>query len=106
MTAGLVLALGLALGAEDSFVGSDKALHFSVSVGLSGAAYTAAALLHQPAEVKLSAAIGLSLFAGVAKELADARGFGTPSPYDLAWDVLGTVTGTAIAWLLDWWITK
>ncbi|MBK7860513.1 MAG: hypothetical protein IPJ65_18270 [Archangiaceae bacterium] len=98
----VLLASSVACAEDDRPFAPDKALHFSVSVGLSAAAYAAAALLHQPVEVKLATAVGLSIFAGVAKELYDLQGFGDPSPLDLTWDLLGTAVGAFTAWLVDW----
>jgi putative lipoprotein len=102
LTVAVVLLRALTARAADQPFGSDKALHFSVSVGLAGAAYAGTALLlRQPVEARLAAGVGLSLFAGVAKELADTQGFGDPSVLDLTWDVIGTCVGTALAWLID-----
>jgi putative lipoprotein len=45
---------------------------------------------------------GAGLAAGAAKELWDLSGHGDPSARDLAWDVAGTLTGVAVAALIDW----
>lgn len=97
----IALTCSTAASAEDQLFGADKALHFSASAAIAGGAYAGAALLGQPVEARLATACGLSLFAGVAKELLDSQGFGSPSPLDLAWDVVGTAVGVAIAWAID-----
>jgi uncharacterized protein YfiM (DUF2279 family) len=100
---GLVVALTLACTAhaEDKPFGADKALHFSASAGIAGVAYLGAALIRQPTEGRLTIAIGCALFAGVAKELLDTQTHGDPSMLDLGWDLVGTLVGTGIAWLID-----
>jgi putative lipoprotein len=42
-----------------------------------------------------------SLSAGLAKEFYDESRGRTLSGRDLAWDALGTATGTTVAWLID-----
>ena len=49
---------------------------------------------------------GLALSAGIAKELWDLSGHGDASWRDLTWDVVGTVTGLAVAAAIDWTIAK
>ncbi|MBL8951473.1 MAG: hypothetical protein JNK82_11885 [Myxococcaceae bacterium] len=92
--------------AEDQPLGSDKALHFTACTGIAAAAYAGSWLMGQPVEARLATGMGLALIAGVVKELYDVRGNGTPSMYDVAWDLAGAVTGTALAWLGDWLVTR
>ncbi len=101
----LLFASGFA-HAEDAPFGSDKALHFSACTGVAAAGYAGSWLIGEPVEGRLGTAVGLALFVGVAKELYDTRGFGTPSMLDLAWDLAGAATGAALAWLTDWLVTR
>jgi len=101
----LVLS-GSSARAEDSPLGADKALHFSACAGIAAAGYAGSWLISQPVEARLATGVGLALFAGVAKELLDMRGFGTPSTLDLAWDLAGAVAGASLAWLADWLVTR
>jgi putative lipoprotein len=47
---------------------------------------------------------GVALAAGIGKEVYDATGHGHASERDLVWDVVGTVTGLALAFGVDWLI--
>lgn len=84
--------------AADEPLGSDKALHFTVSGAIASGGYVLGALAHQPTAARLTLAVGLGVTAGVAKELWDTAGHGTPSALDLAWDLGGVVVGTLICW--------
>lgn len=90
-----------ALAADDDFWGRDKALHFGVSVALASGTYAVSASFFEARYPPLLLGAGVSLSLGVGKELADLAGLGTPSWKDLAWDVIGTVTGLALAYGLD-----
>ena len=88
----------------DTWWGSDKALHLGVSVGLAaGATAVTAAWIEDPLE---RAAIGVvsSLSLGVAKELFDGLGLGEASFRDLTWDLIGSVVGASLAWIVERWI--
>jgi putative lipoprotein len=85
----------------DPWFGRDKALHFSVSVGLAGGSYGAAAAVSDDRRWRLPAGASVALGAGVAKELYDLTGRGDASWRDLTWDVIGTAIGLGIAWLID-----
>jgi putative lipoprotein len=85
----------------DDWLGPDKALHFGVSAGLSAGAYAASALAFEDRAPRLAIGVGFGVVAGAGKELYDAAGHGDPSWRDFSWDVLGAVTGAAIAWLID-----
>ncbi|MBX7099589.1 MAG: hypothetical protein K1X89_17870 [Myxococcaceae bacterium] len=105
LTAGF-LALTLASATiHDDWLGSDKPLHFSATAGIALAGYAGARLVFK-AEAPLAAGLGAlaALTAGVAKELLDLGRYGYSSPKDLAWDVLGTVTGTVLAVLVERWL--
>ena len=97
----IAVLLSTSAHAEDQLFGVDKALHFSASFGIAAVAYTGAAFIKEPVEGRLASAIGIALFAGVAKELIDSQGFGSLSTLDLAWDLAGTVLGTLAVWLID-----
>ena len=87
--------------ARDDWLGRDKALHYSVSVGLAGAGYVGGAFLFDAPEARLLTGAGVALGAGVAKELYDAGRGSFFSWKDLTWDVLGTATGLAVSWTVD-----
>lgn len=85
----------------DPWFGHDKALHFSISAALAGGGYGATAALSDARSWRLPVGATIALAAGVGKELYDLSGRGDPSWRDLTWDVAGTVTGLAVAWLID-----
>ncbi len=85
----------------DPWFGRDKALHFGFSAALASGGYAAGALIWDGPTERLLAGAGLSLSLGVAKEIADMAGAGDPSWRDLAWDVVGTGVGLALAWSVD-----
>jgi putative lipoprotein len=90
--------------ADDDLFGRDKALHFGVSAGLALGGYGGAALFTESPPPRLAIGGGIALFAGIAKELSDRHTGGDPSLRDLGWDIVGTATGLAFAWLVDrWW---
>ncbi len=99
------LLLGLTLWPSsahaDEWWGRDKALHFTVSVGLSSASYALSATLTERREYRAIAAAGTSLLIGAGKEGYDALGYGDPSWRDFAWDVAGTAVGVMIAYAVD-----
>lgn len=85
----------------DPWFGADKALHFSVSAGISGAAYGFSGLAFTTRPPRFVFGVSLALAAGVGKELYDLAGYGDPSWRDLAWDALGAGVGVLVAWLID-----
>jgi putative lipoprotein len=92
----------LAQSDPDPWFAPDKALHFSLSAAIAGAGYVGAAFFTDDVRVRLAVGGGLALLAGTAKELADLAGLlGHPSWRDFAWDVIGTVSGLVVAWLID-----
>jgi putative lipoprotein len=86
---------------DDPWFGQDKLWHFSLEVGISGAAYALSVPLVEPAWQRALIAGGMGLSVGIAKELYDATGMGDPSLRDLTWDVLGCAVGVGLALLLD-----
>ncbi len=101
ITLSAVLLVPRAAAAEDDFWGRDKALHFGVSVALASGTYALSASFFEARYPPLLLGAGVSLGLGIGKELADLAGLGDPSWKDLAWDVIGTVTGLAVAYTLD-----
>jgi putative lipoprotein len=99
---------GAALAQEDRdpWFGHDKALHFGASVMLASGGYAATSLVTDDRRVRLAVGGGFALSLGVAKELWDLEGHGDPSWRDLTWDVVGTVTGLALAAAIDWTISR
>ncbi len=85
----------------DPWFGADKALHYGASAGLAGLGYGAASLVWDDTGLRLGFGASVALTAGIAKELVDLAGHGTPSWKDLTWDVLGTATGLLVAWGID-----
>lgn len=85
----------------DPWFGRDKASHFSISLALAVGGYEAGAGLFRTPPPRLATGAVVALSAGVAKELMDRRGGGDPSWRDFSWDVIGTATGLAVAWLID-----
>lgn len=103
------VAIGALLGVStahaqeaDPWLGRDKALHFGACAAISAGGYGAAAPWTDDVRVRVSVGAGAGLATGVAKELWDLSGHGDPSTRDLAWDVAGTLTGVAVAALIDW----
>jgi len=98
----LLLTSGLSRArAEDAWFAPDKGLHYGVSLGLAASGYgVASTFLERPAYralVGFSFAVSL----GLAKEGWDAAGHGDPSWRDVTWDILGGLSGTALAWGID-----
>lgn len=97
---GLGLYASTACAAENDALGPDKALHFTVSVGLTLSASLAFDVVgvDEPEASPLS--IGFALSLGVGKELFDAlRGSGF-SAADLTWDVLGVASAVLVRCVL------
>jgi len=86
---------------DDSWTGRDKFHHFWVSGVISGGA--AAILKDQDVDDadQLPIAVGVALSFGVAKETYDIHARGGWSWKDLAWDIVGALTGFAVVEALD-----
>lgn len=97
----IVLALLSTPAAADDWWGSDKALHFGVSVGLGAAGYSVGALLSESRIDRTAAGVLGALTAGVLKELVDGLGAGQPSLKDLTWDLIGSTAGAVVGWVID-----
>jgi len=87
---------------DDAWFGRDKALHFGASAAITMIGYAGASAASDHRPTRRAAAVLLGLTAGVTKEVWDAFGAGDASWRDLAWDVIGTATGVAIAAGIDW----
>lgn len=108
IAAALLVAMTCALAStparaadDDPWTGKDKTLHFAVSGGIAAGAYTGGAFLFDARRDALIFGGAVALAAGIGKEIADLAGAGDPSWKDITWDVMGTVTGLAIAWSVD-----
>jgi len=101
---GLSLSLAAhsaAASAADPWFGPDKALHFSVSLGLAAGGYAVASPWLDRRSERALAGGAFSLTLGASKELWDLAGHGDPSWRDFTWDVLGTAAGVALALGID-----
>jgi putative lipoprotein len=85
----------------DPWCAPDKALHFAASSFIAGGGYGATALATDDMAARAAVAASLAITAGLAKEAFDAAGFGTASPRDLVWDLVGTAFGLSIALTID-----
>jgi putative lipoprotein len=95
------LTLWPRLAKADEWWGRDKALHFTVSIGISAAAYAAAVPLTERREYRAGVGAATALTLGAMKEGYDALGYGDPSWRDFAWDAAGTAVGVMIAYAVD-----
>lgn len=104
----LVVALAIVTVAgaarADDWWGPDKALHLGATVAAASVGYGVTSALSDSRADRVVAGLVVGMGAGVFKELIDVLGFGTPSVRDLAWDLVGTVLGTALSWVLERWL--
>lgn len=89
----------------DLWFGRDKAKHFAVSAGLAGGGYAAGAFVFESRSARAWTGAGVSLTAGLSKELYDWHRGGLFSWKDLSFDLLGTLTGLGTAYLVDRWVS-
>ncbi len=85
----------------DPWFGRDKALHFGVSAGITGAAYGLTSLVSDDIRVRIAFGAGAGIVAVAANELLDLTGLVDPSWKDFTWDVIGTAIGVGIAITID-----
>jgi putative lipoprotein len=85
----------------DPWWGTDKALHLGISAGLTGGGYALAAPFVDDVAGRAAIAASVGIGAGLAKEVADALGLGTPSWKDLLWDVIGTGIAVSVSVSID-----
>ena len=90
----------------DPWFGRDKALHFGASASLALIGYAGASLATDSRPTRVVVAASFALGLGVAKDFWDLCGHVDASWRDLTWDVVGTATGVAIAYAIDWAIAR
>jgi uncharacterized protein YfiM (DUF2279 family) len=95
-----LLCTPAAPGAQDKWLGGDKAKHFAAGAGVAAGSYTATVPVtrRKSWRIAIGTTVGLSMAAG--KELAD-RSRGTPSWRDFTWSAAGTTAGVMLAWTID-----
>lgn len=82
----------------DSWFGIDKVKHFFMSAFINSVSYSALQALRVNHRSAMAGAIGITMAAGVGRELHDMRVPGNLfSVRDLTWDALGTTAGAALA---------
>lgn len=85
----------------DAWWGPDKALHLSASAAIVTVGYGVAAGFSLPLGWRVASGLGLSLAAGIGKEILDLAGLGTPSWQDMAWNAVGLLVGVLFSLGLD-----
>jgi putative lipoprotein len=85
----------------DPWWGTDKALHFGLSAAITGGGYGVAAPFTDDIAGRAAIAASVGIGVGLAKEVADALGLGTPSWRDFVWDVIGTGVGLSVSVSID-----
>jgi len=85
----------------DEWLGTDKAVHFELSVALASGAYGLSSLKVDSMPARAAIGAGFSLALGAGKELWDLSGHGDPSWKDFAWDAIGTAVGVGLALAID-----
>jgi hypothetical protein len=94
----LALVLALSIGAQvEGLGGQDKLAHFAASLVVTDAAWATAAALDAPLWGRALLGASAGAVSGVAKELVDLAGCGTPSLGDLVYDALGVGAGVGFA---------
>ncbi|MBI4957114.1 MAG: hypothetical protein HY908_34180 [Myxococcales bacterium] len=91
----------LALGADDSFSGDDKAQHFGLGFALGSLGYGLARLALDDFASAAGVTAGVVLGLGALKEGVDAAGLGTPSWKDFLWGAVGGSLGLGLAVTFD-----
>ncbi len=99
----LLLAGGLprARAEDDAWFAPDKGLHYGVSFGLAASGYGVASTFVERPGYRALVGFSFALSLGLAKEAWDAAGHGDPSWRDVSWNILGGLSGTALAWGID-----
>ena len=100
----LLLIISSRTQAQDDFFGADKGLHFGLSAAAAFTSYVVLDGLELNTGVHYSLSILLPLALGVGKELLDIANGGRASGADLAWDLMGVITGFAIGYVLRTWL--
>lgn len=97
----IFLAARPARAQSDDWWGRDKLWHAGLSAAVGAGGYGAASLFTASRPLRLTIGAGTAILAGTGKELYDLTGHGDPSWRDFTWDLVGTATGTGIAFLID-----
>jgi putative lipoprotein len=85
----------------DPWWGTDKALHLGLSAAITGGGYAISTQLTDDIGGRAAIAAAAGIGAGLAKEVADALGLGTPSWKDFLWDVIGTGVAISVSVTID-----
>jgi uncharacterized protein YfiM (DUF2279 family) len=91
---------------DDPWRGRDKRLHAGISAGLGAGAYALSVPLVERRSARAAIGFAAAFSLGIAKELYDLAGAGTPSGRDLAWDAAGALAGVGAAALLDFAVCR
>lgn len=96
--AALVALLVVALPAA-AFVPKDKAQHFSAGLGIGALTFTVFPMFlpNEQPWAPWAAAIAGAALSGIAKEVADGLGMGTPDLLDAVWTTAGGLFGALFA---------
>jgi len=82
----------------DPWFGIDKVKHFFMSAFINSVSYSALQAARVNHRSAMAGAIGITMAAGMARELHDMRVPGNLfSVRDLTWDAIGTTAGAALA---------
>ena len=101
----LCLALpGRAQAQGDAWWGKDKQKHFLVSSSAAFATYVWLGHSGLESPIRMGAAAMLVLSAGALKEARDAMGYGHASWKDMTWNVIGSVVGLVVGWVVERWL--
>lgn len=85
----------------DPWLGSDKALHLTLSTMAASGAYGVSTYYTDGIAARVAFGAGFGIAVGAAKEFLDLTGFGDPSWKDFAWDMIGTALGVGISVTID-----
>jgi len=102
-----LLSLGLAQqaqAADDAWWGKDKQAHFFVSSGIAAATYLWLGQSQMEPFLRMGVSTGVVLGLGAIKEVWDVLGHGHPSWKDMTWNVIGSVVGLVVAWVVEYWL--
>jgi putative lipoprotein len=85
----------------DPWWGPDKALHLGLSAAITGGGYGISTQITDEVGGRAALAAAAGIGAGLAKEVADALGLGTPSWKDFVWDLIGTGVSISVSITID-----
>ncbi len=85
----------------DAWWGPDKARHLGLAALFAPVGYAAVGLRTDDRLPRFLGGVGLSLSLGVAKEVYDLAGGGSPSWRDLTWSAVGALGGALVAFGID-----